>query len=147
MSGRPAFDETAVSHLLDVRDVLIETRALAVCLTIVSLGWFLLRRRTAHGKAMLCRAASGAGATLLTVTLGVAVAAVLDFDAFFSVFHSLFFASGTWVFPADALLIQIFPLPFWMISASVWACLIVLEGTVLLIIGRHCRSTMRSDSV
>jgi len=54
-----------------------------------------------------------------------AVAAVTDFDTFFSAFHGVFFAEGTWTFPYDSLLIRLFPEPFWAVSGASWAGLVL----------------------
>jgi len=77
-------------------------------------------------------AALRAGA-ILTVALIVlaAIAAVSDFDSFFTAFHGLFFASGTWTFAYDSLLIQTFPEPFWASSGAAWAVAMGLGAGLL----------------
>ena len=46
--------------------------------------------------------------------------------AFFSAFHGLFFAEGTWTFPSDSVLIRLFPESFWTMAGVTWAALVGL---------------------
>ena len=80
-------------------------------------------------------------AVLLVVAVGVAVvAAVTSFDAFFTAFHGLFFAAGTWTFPADSLLIRLFPEPFWEASGAAWAALVLAGAGLLALAARLLRT-------
>ncbi|MBI4772336.1 MAG: DUF1461 domain-containing protein [Chloroflexi bacterium] len=54
----------------------------------------------------------GAGLTLL-LFLGVIAYIAINFNTFFTQFHEVFFASGTWVFEYSDTLIRLFPLRFW----------------------------------
>ena len=116
VEGRPGFDESAVSHLLDVRRVLagarIATGVLALGLTL-GLAYEVARKRTdVIADALM----AGAVCSVALVVL-CAVAATSDFGAFFAAFHGLFFSAGTWTFPYDSLLIQTFPEKFWIAGA------------------------------
>ena len=62
----------------------------------------------------------GAAVSAVFVLLAAA-AAVLDFSAFFTAFHGLFFEAGTWTFPYDSLLIRLFPESFWVAAGVGWA--------------------------
>lgn len=145
IEGRPAFDANAVSHLVDVREVIVPSRSLGLAALVLAVAWLALRRR--RRPQLLAAACSGA-AWFLAVAFPLAVVfAIADFDAFFTWFHTLFFAAGTWVFPNDALLIRVFPLPFWMASGAVGA-VIVLVGTGLLFTFAHrMRFTATHDGV
>lgn len=144
LGGRAAFDADASSHLVDVRNVLVPARSVAVAAVLSAAGWLLVRRRD---RSLVSAALRSAG-WVLAGGAGLAAAfALADFDAFFAWFHSLFFASGTWTFPADALLIQVFPLPFWMTAAGTWALLVFAGTAGLFIIGARTHSTSRTDGV
>ena len=97
----------AVTHLDDVRRVMAAANALTLVLGVALAVWVGLsaRRRPRDLAAALLAAA---GLLLAFVVLAAAVA-LSDFDAFFSAFHGLFFAPGTWTFPSDSLLIRLFP--------------------------------------
>lgn len=135
VDGRPGFDASAVSHLDDVRRVLVGARVatgiiaagLAVWLAVAVAG-----RRLAVVSLALRR-----GAALTAVSVGVAgVLALTDFDAFFAAFHGVFFAAGTWTFPADSLLIRVFPEPFWAVSGGAWAVIMLIAAAAYEGIGR-----------
>ena len=100
------------SHLVDVggllRSVLVGGMGGLIVLTLAS-----LRRRA------WLRAAIRDGAALIVGGALLAAAAfTLAFDATFTFFHGLFFASGTWTFnPATDRLVQLYPESFWILAA------------------------------
>lgn len=71
------------------------------------------------------------------VTLGiiiiVAVLAIIDWQFFFAEFHRIFFSDGTWTFPADSTLIQLYPEQFWIDAGIAVVALAVLFSVILLI--------------
>jgi integral membrane protein (TIGR01906 family) len=67
-----------------------------------------------------------AGAILL-----IGLAAVINFDFFFVLFHQMFFTGDSWLFLSTDSLIRLFPLPFWMDAAALWVIL-ALGETVLI---------------
>jgi len=147
VAGVPGFDEAAVSHLVDVRDVLVPSRWLTMLLAIAVGAWIALRARTAAGRRVVCVALRAAGLILLGgAGLGV-LAGVVDFSAFFAWFHGLFFTPGTWMFPESALLIRLFPLPFWTIAAAAWGALVLMTVGVLFVAARRLCFTERKYGV
>lgn len=134
VDGAPGFDETAVSHLEDVRDVVIGARWATLLATLV-LG---VAAAEALSRGELMGVSGGlrtAGWSTLGVVLLATLAGALDFSAFFSAFHGAFFKAGTWTFPTDALLIRLFPLPFWSSAAIAWAVLSLLIAAALVTAG------------
>ncbi len=124
VDGRSGFDAAAVSHLADVHDLLAAAWLLTFLLGAILFVWAgvaVVRRRPADMAPALRIGA------VLTVALPLVtgVFAVADFDRFFTAFHGLFFSAGTWTFPYDSLLIQLFPEPFWASAAAAWAGLVV----------------------
>lgn len=143
VAGREAFDEAAVAHLSDVRDVIAAARVatgLAAAALTIWLAAMLVRRRTG---AIARGLRAGAVACVVTVASAL-LAGLLDFDALFTRFHGLFFEPGTWVFAADALLIQLFPEAFWMVSGAAWAMLVLAGGGVLWL---SARAVDRSSAI
>jgi len=100
------------SHLADVggllRSVLVGGLGGLIILALAR-----LRRRA------WLRAAIRDGAALIVGGALLAAAAfTLAFDATFTFFHGLFFASGTWTFnPATDRLVQLYPESFWILAA------------------------------
>ncbi|HSK48428.1 MAG TPA: DUF1461 domain-containing protein [Coriobacteriia bacterium] len=111
----------AISHLEDVQGVILAANIATSLMALLAVTWMVLRRSDTRLIARaLAGAAVGIGAFLL-LAVGVAL---IDFDSFFSAFHGIFFAEGTWTFPSDSVLIRLFPESFWTIAGVTWAALI-----------------------
>jgi integral membrane protein (TIGR01906 family) len=128
VAGTPVFSERERAHLLEVRTVFIAFGA------IVLLGALTLAnaRLLSRGAAWYRRAA-GAGALVLggAVVLG-GIVVTLVFEQAFELFHSLFFASGTYTFdPTTERLVQLFPNQFWEeTTLAVGVVILAVSGVV-----------------
>jgi hypothetical protein len=142
--GRPAFDESATSHLDDVRVVLAGARVATLAAALAAAAWIAWALRARRERELAFSLTVGAWSVAALVALA-AVIAITDFDGFFAGFHALFFEAGTWQFPADALLIQLFPEPFWAISGAAWGTLALAGGLLLGILGRRVRMRFEGD--
>lgn len=142
--GRPAFGLPEVAHLRDVRAVLSGARTATGAAALLLAGyvaWCVAKRRFA-----LLRRGMTWGAVLTGALVVLAAAAsLLDFGAFFAVFHGLFFAAGTWTFPYDSLLIRLFPEPFWAASGAAWAGLCLAAAGVLGLASRLLRAAAANN--
>lgn len=147
IAGRPAYDAAAVDHLVDVREVLVPARLLAVAVGLVACAWVLARRRSPSGRGVIAGALAGAGWALVTATGLVVLVGALDFGTLFAWFHDLFFAPGTWRFAEDALLIQVFPLGFWVASGAIWGALVLAGAAGALVLARRLRFTEGNNGV
>jgi hypothetical protein len=129
VDGRIGFDEASASHLRDVRAVLLRARALTLaCAAALALALaFALPAGKRRAVAWVLRAGS---LGIVTLAIVAAAAGAVDFEAFFTAFHGLFFAAGTWEFPSGTLLIALFPEPLWAALGALWA-LGVLAGAAL----------------
>jgi integral membrane protein (TIGR01906 family) len=123
-AGRPVLEPRERAHLVDVRNVfgavLAVLAASAVVVVVAAVGrgrdprtWHAIR-------------AGARGLAAAVVVLGVV--SVVAFDAAFTVFHELFFASGTFTFdPRTDRLVQLFPDQFWSeTTLALGAVLLVL---------------------
>jgi hypothetical protein len=138
-AGAPAFDAAAVSHLMDVRAVLTgarEATGVAALLLATYIGYCVMRGRIDRLRAGMRAAAVLCGVAVLLAV----VAAFTDFSSFFAAFHGLFFKSGTWTFPADSLLIRLFPERFWELSGAAWGALVLGGAGLLLLASRLTRT-------
>jgi integral membrane protein (TIGR01906 family) len=142
VDGRPGFDAAAVAHLTDVRGVISGARTITGVLAAAVAAWLVLviaKRRFDFIPPALFAGALGCVAV---VVLG-AVAGLLNFDALFTWFHGLFFSAETWQFPADSLLIEVFPEQFWATAAAVWAGLVLFGAGVLAVAGALVNGGLR----
>lgn len=120
--GLPGFDAAAVSHLMDVRRVLDNARIATGVAAAILAGWVGLCVARRRWRPLAAGMRAGAYALFGLLVLA-GLSAFLDFSAFFAAFHGLFFATGTWTFPYDSLLIRLFPERFWVVSGLAWAAL------------------------
>lgn len=110
--GNPLFLSTEVGHMADVKSVIVMAflvgGALAVCMAIGII--YLLRRSVGGVRRGLF---AGSVATLVLI-IGLGVLAFMGWETFFTDFHKIFFAEGSWTFYTDDTLIRLFPSQFWM---------------------------------
>ena len=127
-------DPEAIEHLDDVFGVLATVEPvvlgvfIAAALTAVGVGCASGRRT--FGTVLLC---AGLGTIAIFAILGIWAA--IDFEGLFAVFHSLFFAQGSWVFSADSLLITMYPEPFWIGMGAIWLATTIAVSAVSAIAG------------
>lgn len=131
-SGDELFKSGEVSHMADVKVVILSAfggGALLILLSIIAI--IYLRRRSTGG----VRRGLFAGSIIsLVLIVGLGVLGVLGWQQFFTDFHRIFFANGTWTFAVDDTLIRLFPSQFWIDSAIVIAALVLLTALITLIL-------------
>ena len=110
VDGTPVFNERERAHMANVHGVVVAFFLLVLVAAVVLLaGWVRSR-----GEAWYWRAIARGSAILAVGAVVVGAAFALVFEQAFTIFHDLFFASGTWEFdPAKDRLVQLFPDAFW----------------------------------
>jgi integral membrane protein (TIGR01906 family) len=131
-SGGNLFKDGEVSHMADVKVVILSAFGASTLLIILSLvAIAYLRRRSTGG----VRRGLFAGSVIaLAIILGLGTLAVLGWQQFFTEFHHIFFANGSWTFALDDTLIRLFPGQFWMDAGIVIGVLVFLAALVTLIL-------------
>lgn len=110
-AGKPVFKAGEVAHMHDVKTVIVIYFLAATVLLIGSIIFGVyLARRTRRGLSMSLFVGS---IVTLVFMIAVGVFAALQWETFFSDFHSVFFASGTWTFYDNDTLIRLYPNAFW----------------------------------
>lgn len=111
--GTPAFNARELRHMADVQRVYHQLGIAGICATFVWLGmgiwlYFLDRSRQLLREALM-------GGSLFTFAIVVAVGTYMavNWHAFFTDFHRLFFEGDSWLFNYSDTLIRLFPLRFW----------------------------------
>ena len=131
---RYCLDEAAISHLDDVNAVAstaLPPLALAALLAVAGAAHVAFYR----GWRALGPILAGAGALALGFFALVGAGAALNFQGFFSLFHSLFFQGQSWVFPYDSLLICMLPEGFWIGMGALWLVVSATLSILSLILG------------
>jgi integral membrane protein (TIGR01906 family) len=111
-NGDPIFNQRELSHMQDVKVVVRGMRyALAgIALVLLASTVFLIKR----GNQKIVFSAYYFGSWALIGLIGVIIIFVLiSFNQLFTLFHQLFFTSGTWTFYTSDTLIRLFPMRFW----------------------------------
>lgn len=139
--GAPVFTAGEIAHMADVKN-LIGILTLVAVIGAIGIIAFGLYKCRAGGSGM--RGSLRAGPILTLVLFGaLAVLAIVGWDRFFTGFHDVFFAEGTWTFYMDDSLIRLFPPQFW-IDAGIGVAAVVLIlcvfAFVLSFVGRKRRS-------
>ena len=109
--GKPLFLEREVGHMADVKAVIVMAFLTGLVLAIVMVIGMVYLRRRSHGG--IRRGLFAGSIATLALIIGLGVLAVLGWEAFFTEFHRIFFADGTWTFYTDDTLIRLFPSQFW----------------------------------
>ena len=131
-SGDRLFEDGEVSHMADVKVVILSAFGAGVLLILLSLiAVVYLRRRSPGG---VRRGLFAGSIVTLVIIISLGVLAVLGWERFFAQFHSVFFASGTWTFSLQDTLIRLFPAQFWVDGGIVIAGLVLLASLVTLIL-------------
>ncbi|PNI07807.1 TIGR01906 family membrane protein [Arthrobacter sp. AFG7.2] len=131
-SGDKLFKDGEVSHMADVKLVILSTFGAGVLLILVSLIAVLYLRKRSRGGVR--RGLFAGSIVTLVLILGLGTLAVLGWQQFFTEFHRIFFADGSWTFSLDDTLIRLFPGQFWIDAGMVIAALVLLTALVTLIL-------------
>lgn len=125
------FTPAEISHLEDVSRLIICSRYFFIfsllVLTAVSLYY---KKNLPH----FFRYLNNSAFIVLGFILSLFLYLLLNWSSAFSVFHQILFPQGNWAFPADSLLITLFPEIFWQsIFAAYFLLVIILNlGTWLI---------------
>lgn len=130
-SGTKLFRDPEISHMADVKMVTMTTWGVGALLAVLALVaiWYLGRRRDGS----LRHAFFAASVVTLVIIVALGVAGFLGWDSFFTGFHEIFFANGTWTFTLQDTLIRLFPGQFWIDAAITIAGLVFLTALITLI--------------
>lgn len=131
-SGDRLFKDGEVSHMADVKAVILASFGVGALLVVVGIiGIMFLRKRSTGG----VRRGLFAGSLIsLVAILGLGTLGVLGWQQFFTEFHRIFFADGTWTFSLGDTLIRLFPGQFWVDAGIVIAALVLIASLVTLVL-------------
>lgn len=130
--GEPLFKSGEVSHMADVKLVVLSAFSAGALLILLSLIAVLYLRRRSNGGVR--RGLFAGSIATLVIILGLGTLAVLGWEQFFTQFHAVFFANGTWTFSLQDTLIRLFPGQFWVDGGIVIGGLVLIASLVTLIL-------------
>ena len=128
--GSPLFNERELSHMQDVKKVVQPVLWIGYAVWFFMLG-IALWARFGGGWPEYVRGIQRGGWLTVGLVLIIGTFAGVSFWQFFTVFHGLFFASGSWEFLYSDTLIRLFPLPFWQDAFLFAGVLDVIGGLAL----------------
>ncbi len=119
------------THLEDVQQVMNGMDYFFYGTTLVIISTLFLFQ---HDKKHLHQLLWSGGLTTVGIILLVGLFSVFSFNGVFTLFHQLFFPQGNWQFPVDSLLIQTFPLEFFVtISSRIFFTTLILGSFFILL--------------
>lgn len=112
-----------IDHLNDVKEVM---KNLDLVFYFLLLVLTLIITYTYKNKPFLKKLFFYGGITTLSFIFLFFILTLTNFNFIFTTFHQIFFPQGNWIFPTDSLLIQTFPLEFFVrISTKIFLLTIV----------------------
>jgi integral membrane protein (TIGR01906 family) len=147
--GTALFNPRELDHMIDVKKVM------QVAFAVLGFTIFLfailvaILTRSPEERGALRQGLFGGGLLMLVILAGLVVYVLLQWDEFFTQFHALFFASGSWVFSYSDSLIRLYPVRFWQDAALTIGGLSGL-GAILVTVGAwrwSRRATLRQEEL
>jgi integral membrane protein (TIGR01906 family) len=131
--GSPLYNERELSHMEDVKGVVINTLG-AWTISLIILAVLALFAKRGDWMPDYLNGLRRGGwwmiglAVALGLTAGMGIAVNPDvFWQFFTLFHQVFFEGDSWLFYFSDTLIRLFPMRFWE-DAFLWAAILALGG-------------------
>ncbi|WP_115788469.1 TIGR01906 family membrane protein [Arthrobacter silvisoli] len=129
--GTKLFKDSEVVHMADVKLVMLSAFGAAALMVLIGIiAMLYLRKRSTGG---IRRGLFAGSIATLVVILALGTLGVLGWQQFFTEFHRIFFANGTWTFALEDTLIRLFPGQFWMDAGIAIAGLVFLAALLTLI--------------
>ncbi len=127
------------SHLQDVQKVMLGVEYVFYGLLLMVTVMLMYHRKDKKEIARLLK--YGGLSTIIAVGL-ILLATLLSFNTSFTLFHQLFFPQGNWQFSAGSILIQTFPLEFFMrVGMTIFILAVVMSSIILFMATQYFSAT------
>lgn len=138
-AGQPLYNDRELGHMVDVQNVFQGAwRGWAVATLILAASAISLWVKPSD-RIRLLRAIEIGGSITVLAIITIGVLAVVGWNSWFTAFHQLFFAAGSWLFsPADTL-IRLFPIKFWFDSVISISIITLVGGIIATLSGYKLR--------
>lgn len=107
------FEEEALRHMVDVKQVTIATYSIALLVTLIMVGILIVAYRNPSYRRSVRLGLTYGSMLTLGIIVSIIVLAVSAWNVFFDTFHEIFFEAGTWRFAFSDTLIRLYPEKFW----------------------------------
>jgi integral membrane protein (TIGR01906 family) len=128
--GKSMYNTRELHHMRDVKTVTRIAYQIATFGSIIYITCAIILYR--RNRPLLRQALWGGAIFTLSIIAAIIVIAVLNWDFFFTGFHTIFFTSGTWRFEYSDTLIRLFPEQFWFDAALLIGGLTTLTALLIL---------------
>ncbi len=132
------YEEDAVSHMENVKKLFFYTDIVFYLSLLIVTGMFTYYKR--KGVEFL----KYGGWTTIVGLGSLLVFALLGFNTLFTCFHKIFFPKGNWQFASDSLLIQTFPIDFFVSISIKIFLLAFIFGIVFIVVGKYMKHDLHS---
>lgn len=112
-SGLRMYNDRELKHMLDVKIVVKGVMAVWVVASLLVVGSILALAWQPETRPFLRSGLLVGSGITIGVLLGLGLFILIGFDAFFVMFHRVFFEGDTWLFRWSDTLIRLFPEKFW----------------------------------
>jgi integral membrane protein (TIGR01906 family) len=141
--GTPLYNERELSHMQDVKNVVRPGLWIGYCTWAILVIFGIWAYFKGWWRTYLQGIQRG-GWVALGIAGTITILAIVSFWQFFTILHSLFFSSGTWMFFYSDTLIRLFPLRFWQ-DLFIFVGIIIIGVGLLLGLGLRARKKPISD--
>lgn len=124
------------SHLEDVRQVM-KWMDLALGIVLIIILSLIVYLKNKDEVELLRKSLQYGGIATMGLIGALLLLIFFDFTTIFTAFHQLFFPQGNWMFPADSLLIQTFPVEFFIRVSQVIFLFTVLLGLGAFLLSKY----------
>lgn len=145
-NGNKLYNSRELKHMEDVQNVyqavwgVWQVALFMAVLCGLALNW---RKESRLAFASVLKAG---GAFTSGLVLVVGLVAIVVWQTWFSVFHQIFFATGSWMFSFSDTLIRLFPEKFWYDASLTIASLSVLVGSLVYWVGSRFSTINKGET-
>ncbi len=134
-TDNPLYNPAEIGHMYDVKVVSDQFKqAMWLFAVVLAAGYIFLFARSAT-RLTGAKTVMQSGIFTVAIVFLVMLFISIGWSLFFTLFHNIFFAAGTWAFSYSDSLIRLFPEQFWFDIALLWTGGILVQGGILALIG------------
>ena len=128
------FEENAMTHMQDVKKMFFYVEVIFYLSLLIVTGMFTYYKKNKKNQIEFLKY----GGWTTIISLGsLLMFALVGFNTLFTWFHKIFFPQGNWQFASNSLLIQIFPIGFFIFISLKIFLLAFIFGIVFIVVSKY----------